>query len=168
MDSLCQLMHLRWHVEALAGHRFASRRGRCAEAGDSNPEAHKSRATLTQHPSWSKPVRERVSVDWIAARRCGTLRCTGDNGTGRVVSDETTRNVIALTPRQWEVLRLLLQGVRVPVISAKLGVSRSTVRNHLATIFRKCGVHSQSELIEFLRDRAPINVEFNGNREVVR
>jgi DNA-binding CsgD family transcriptional regulator len=30
-------------------------------------------------------------------------------------------------------------------------LSASTVRNHLTTIFRKVGVHSQAELIEHLR-----------------
>ncbi|MGB9112324.1 MAG: LuxR C-terminal-related transcriptional regulator [Acidimicrobiales bacterium] len=83
------------------------------------------------------------------------------------MTHEERRDSIALTPRQWEVLRLLLQGVRVPAIAAKLGVTRSTIRNHLATIFRRCGVHTQSELIEFFHERAPIRVEFDGRSEVV-
>lgn len=64
-------------------------------------------------------------------------------------------------------LQLLLLGVRVPAIAAKLRVTRSTVRNHLATIFRKCDVHSQSELIEFFHYRAPITVYFDGQKEVI-
>jgi DNA-binding CsgD family transcriptional regulator len=32
-------------------------------------------------------------------------------------------------------------------------VSQSTVRNHLSSIFRKVGVHSQSELLRRLRSR---------------
>lgn len=56
-----------------------------------------------------------------------------------------------LTTRQWEILSLLLEGLRVPAIAAQLYLSPSTVRNHLATIFRKFGVHSQSELLELLR-----------------
>ena len=75
------------------------------------------------------------------------------------MTERAKPRAIALTPRQWEVLQLLLEGARVPAISAKLEVSRSTVRNHLATIFRKCGVHSQSELIEYFRALAPIKVE---------
>lgn len=82
------------------------------------------------------------------------------------VDGNDKRVAIKLTPREWEVLRLLLQGVRVPVISEKLEVTRSTVRNHLATIFQKFGVHSQSELIELFRDRAPINGEHDGQSEV--
>jgi DNA-binding CsgD family transcriptional regulator len=56
-----------------------------------------------------------------------------------------------LTSRQWEILGRLLQGERVATIAAGLFVSPSTVRNHLATIFRKFGVHSQSALLERLR-----------------
>ncbi|MGA8295691.1 MAG: LuxR C-terminal-related transcriptional regulator [Acidimicrobiales bacterium] len=74
---------------------------------------------------------------------------------------EKQSEVIALTPRQWEILQLLLQGKRVPAIAAELCVTRSTVRNHLATIFRKCGVHSQSELIEFFRARMPLHANLD-------
>lgn len=56
-----------------------------------------------------------------------------------------------LTTRQWEILTLLLQGKRVPTIAGELYISQSTVRNHLAAIFRKFGVHSQPELLEALR-----------------
>ncbi len=59
-----------------------------------------------------------------------------------------------LTTRQWEILSLLLHGERVSTIADTLFVSQSTVRNHLATIFRKFGVHSQAELLQLLRPRA--------------
>lgn len=58
-----------------------------------------------------------------------------------------------LTGRQREILSLLLQGERVLTISAALFISQSTVRNHLATIFRKFGVHSQQALLELLRPK---------------
>ncbi len=56
-----------------------------------------------------------------------------------------------LTSRQWEILTRLLRGERVPTIARHMYLSQSTVRNHLATIFRKVGVHSQPELLERLR-----------------
>jgi DNA-binding CsgD family transcriptional regulator len=59
-----------------------------------------------------------------------------------------------LSPRQWEILRRLLQGERVPGISRSLYLSASTVRNHLTAIFAKFGVHSQEELIQLLRARS--------------
>lgn len=60
-----------------------------------------------------------------------------------------------LSTRQWEILSRLLEGERVPTIAKELFISRSTVRNHLATIFQRFGVHSQAELLEQLRQ--PVN-----------
>jgi DNA-binding CsgD family transcriptional regulator len=61
-----------------------------------------------------------------------------------------------LSPRQWEVLRRLLNGQRVPTISAELFLSQSTVRNHLTAIFERFGVHSQAELLARLSDRSAL------------
>jgi len=58
----------------------------------------------------------------------------------------------ALSPREQEVLAELRAGGRVPSIANRLSISRATVRNHLQRIFWKLGVHSQSELIEYVRD----------------
>jgi DNA-binding CsgD family transcriptional regulator len=55
-----------------------------------------------------------------------------------------------LTPRQFEILTRLLGGQRVATISRGVHLSPSTVRNHLTTIYRKIGVHSQAELLECL------------------
>jgi PAS domain S-box-containing protein len=52
-----------------------------------------------------------------------------------------------MSPRQLDVLRRLLRGERVPSIARDLYLSQSTVRNHLAAIYRRAGVHSQAELI---------------------
>ncbi len=60
-----------------------------------------------------------------------------------------------LTPRQSEILTRLLRGERVPTISRGMHLAASTVRNHLTTIYRKVGVHSQPELLERLRTTAP-------------
>lgn len=68
------------------------------------------------------------------------------------VSTPEMRN---LTGRQWEVLGHLLRGERVPTIAQELFVSQSTVRNHLAGIFKRFGVHSQPELLAALARRDP-------------
>jgi DNA-binding CsgD family transcriptional regulator len=52
-----------------------------------------------------------------------------------------------LSTRQSEVLLHLVRGERVPTIAEQLFLSQSTVRNHLAAIFRRFGVHSQAELL---------------------
>jgi DNA-binding NarL/FixJ family response regulator len=57
-----------------------------------------------------------------------------------------------LSSRQWEVLARLQRGERVPGIAREMYVSQSTVRNHLAAIFRKTGVNSQADLLALLRE----------------
>jgi PAS domain S-box-containing protein len=56
-----------------------------------------------------------------------------------------------LTEREREVLTHLVSGMRVPAIANTLHISPHTVRNHLKSIFRQCGVGNQSELIEHVR-----------------
>ena len=52
-----------------------------------------------------------------------------------------------LSRRQSEILRRLTRGERISAIAHELFVSQSTVRNHLSAIYRRLGVHSQSELL---------------------
>jgi PAS domain S-box-containing protein len=49
--------------------------------------------------------------------------------------------------RQWEILTRLVRGKRVDEIAADLYLSPSTVRNHLAALYKKFGVHSQTQLL---------------------
>lgn len=56
-----------------------------------------------------------------------------------------------LTSRQWEILSRLIRGERVPTIARELFISQGTVRNHLASIYARFDVHSQEELLKFLR-----------------
>src|SRR4051794_8320912 len=56
-----------------------------------------------------------------------------------------------LSERQVEILARLVRGQRVPAIARHMYLAPSTVRNHLSTVFRKLGVHSQAELIDLLR-----------------
>lgn len=67
---------------------------------------------------------------------------------------EELRELGQLTTRQREILRRLRRGDRVATIAAELYVSPSTVRNHLAAVFRKFGVHSQAELLELFRQQS--------------
>jgi DNA-binding CsgD family transcriptional regulator len=52
-----------------------------------------------------------------------------------------------LTPRQHEVLALLMQGKSNRQIAEALGLSPNTVRVHLVTIFRVLGVSSRTEAL---------------------
>ena len=57
-----------------------------------------------------------------------------------------------VSPREREVLSMLVSGSRVPAIASELHISPHTVRNHLKSIYRKIGVQTQSELIERVRE----------------
>lgn len=54
--------------------------------------------------------------------------------------------------RQKDILMRLIRGQRVREIAESLFLSPSTVRNHLTAIYKKFGVHSQTELLVKLLD----------------
>ena len=56
-----------------------------------------------------------------------------------------------LTRRERDVVQCLLEGERVVSIAERLELSPHTVRNHLKSIFRKLGVHSQADLVKHVR-----------------
>jgi DNA-binding CsgD family transcriptional regulator len=57
-----------------------------------------------------------------------------------------------LTPREAEVVALTLRGYPVIEIARRMGVSRGTVKNHRAAIYRKLDITTERELFgEFLR-----------------
>jgi DNA-binding CsgD family transcriptional regulator/PAS domain-containing protein len=60
-----------------------------------------------------------------------------------------------LTSREREMLTRLVAGYRVSGIAADFVLSTSTVRTHLASIFAKLGVSSQSELLDAVRSSRP-------------
>jgi DNA-binding CsgD family transcriptional regulator len=76
------------------------------------------------------------------------------SGFSRVPDITELPGLSELSGRQWEVLTRLLRGDRVPAIAEDLFVTQSTVRNHLAEVYRKLGVHSQQDLLALLRPDA--------------
>lgn len=57
-----------------------------------------------------------------------------------------------LSPRQWEVLTLLSEGLSNIEIAERLSISEKTVRNHTTQLFDKLGVWSRAQAIVFARD----------------
>jgi DNA-binding CsgD family transcriptional regulator len=109
-------------------------------------EARRSQSELRAWPERVARLERRL---WRIAREfegAGVLASTSN------VSDPyLLPGVAELSPRQWEVLTRLLRGERVPRIAEELFLSQSTVRNHLADMFKKMGVHSQEELLDLFR-----------------
>ena len=56
-----------------------------------------------------------------------------------------------LTPREHDVLVLLVEGVGGPQIAKQLSISPNTVRTHVQSILTKLGVHSRLEAVAFAR-----------------
>lgn len=55
----------------------------------------------------------------------------------------------SLSDREFEVLRLLVTGVSVTDIAARLKLSVKTVSTHKSNLMQKMGLHNQSELIRY-------------------
>jgi DNA-binding NarL/FixJ family response regulator len=58
-----------------------------------------------------------------------------------------------LTPRQRDVLRLIVKGQRMKEIAANLGLSTRTVETHKYEMMQVLGLHSTAELVRYALDR---------------
>jgi ATP/maltotriose-dependent transcriptional regulator MalT len=56
-------------------------------------------------------------------------------------------HLLELSQRETDVLGLVMQGKENKIIAAQLGISESTVRKHLESIYSKLGVRSRTEAI---------------------
>lgn len=88
---------------------------------------------------------------WLSRKIMDKLAALRSPQLGRASS--TTAHV-DLTAREREVLALLGQGKTDAAIAASLKLSRNTVRNHVARLYPKLGVHSRSEAALWVRDHA--------------
>lgn len=68
-------------------------------------------------------------------------------------SDTRPAALSELTPREQEVLGLMCQGSSDAEIMKGLGLTRNTVRNHIARIYGKTGVHSRAGAVIWARER---------------
>ncbi len=72
----------------------------------------------------------------------------GRQGDRRTTDRSPARSIVGtLTPAELNVLRLLAGGMRAQGVASSLGVSLTTVRNHIQHLFRKLKVHTQGEAI---------------------
>jgi PAS domain S-box-containing protein len=69
--------------------------------------------------------------------------------------ERVAARMAGLTKREAEIARLLAANRRVGSIAKALGLTPRTVRNHLVSVYRKLGVHSQAALIDLLNGDQP-------------
>ena len=65
----------------------------------------------------------------------------------------TGRPAVDLSPREREVLALIGGGADDDAIAERLGLSRNTVRNHVARLYAKIGVNRRSAAVIWARER---------------
>ncbi|HEX4268241.1 MAG TPA: response regulator transcription factor [Steroidobacteraceae bacterium] len=96
----------------------------------------------------SKASAPEVLVRAIYAVSRGERYVSPDVATNIARSSAQPRKVdlAALTPREFEVLRLLVQGETVRSISEKLVLSEKTIANHQSAIREKLGVRNGAQL----------------------
>jgi len=82
----------------------------------------------------------------------GVMRTSGDAVLGPAAQPEPHQKMpsmkdIGLTPRQAEVLSLLLQGLPNKLIARQLNLSVETVKDHVAAVLRALGVSSRTQAV---------------------
>lgn len=67
-------------------------------------------------------------------------------------SGSSAQELEMLTDREKEILGLICQGKRDPEMSNELNLSHNTVRNHIASLYRKIGVNRRGAAILWVRE----------------
>ncbi|MDL1945127.1 response regulator transcription factor [Chloroflexi bacterium CFX2] len=68
----------------------------------------------------------------------------------------TSKSTEALTPREIEVLKLIVQGYTNRQIGEELCISVRTAESHRANLSEKLGLHSRVELVRYAREHGLI------------
>jgi DNA-binding CsgD family transcriptional regulator len=92
-------------------------------------------------------VPREASVDREPDRVLAALTSHGEDGLTLDVADPATPRLASLTPRERTILQRLGRGKTPVEIADELGLSRHTVRSHLANLHRKLDVHRRVELV---------------------
>jgi DNA-binding NarL/FixJ family response regulator len=65
-----------------------------------------------------------------------------------------SERITSLTPQQFRVMGMLMEGMQNKVIAYELDVSEATVKAHMTAIFRKLGVRNRTQAVLALKDLA--------------
>jgi DNA-binding NarL/FixJ family response regulator len=85
---------------------------------------------------------------WANSEQLRYILETLANGDRTRLTD--ARGQVLLTPRQEQIVHLVVEGLRNREIAQRLNISEHTIRNYLFRIFEKLGVSSRAELILYM------------------
>lgn len=94
-----------------------------------------------------KPFRGESLLQLVRAAIVSDTQVHRDNAVRRKIEDR----IASLTPRDREIMELLLAGKAMKQIALRLGVAVQTVHKHTARIFSRLGVNNAVELTDKLR-----------------
>ena len=77
--------------------------------------------------------------------------------TGGPQASSSSKPAEALTPRETEVLRLIVQGYTNRQIGTELNISIRTAESHRSNLSDKLGLHSRVELVRYAREHGLID-----------
>jgi len=111
--------------------------------------------SLDVHDDTVRPIAERVSA------LDGDFRVESTDGWGSTISivmpldppalGDRIEDAEALTPRERDVLRLVVAGAPNADVAAQLGITVNTAKYHVANLLRKYGARSRAELAALAR-----------------
>lgn len=91
---------------------------------------------------------------WARLTRARPEAPTGGEGLsdgGALAASRAFGERYGLSAREAEIVAYVAEGYNAPYIAEKLGISDSTVRSHLRTVYQKTGAGSRMGLVEMLR-----------------
>lgn len=84
----------------------------------------------------------RAGERWVEQSLVSSVFSTGMSRQG-----DCTAALAMITPKEFQVIRGLQQGLRNKEIAAQMGISENTVKTHLNSIYQKLNVSSRAQLI---------------------
>jgi FixJ family two-component response regulator len=123
------------------------------------------------HRAWRYPDGDRDSENEGRSIFCQSRSATAkalarsaENQRQRSEVVESRARLTKLTPREFEVLRLVIAGLLNKQIAAKLGITLRTTKTHRARVMQKMGVNSVAELVRLAEKAGVVPVPHGPKR----